>query len=72
VVKDAVGKLREYIQHRLWREEKILAAWGEGRREPRDMLPTVYADVPPEAHGLAQRQILAHLERLRRAGRIGP
>jgi glyoxylase-like metal-dependent hydrolase (beta-lactamase superfamily II) len=70
VVKDAVGKLREYVQHRLWREERILAAWNEGRREPREMLPTVYDDVPPEAHGLAQRQILAHLERLRRAGRL--
>ncbi|HYG65264.1 MAG TPA: MBL fold metallo-hydrolase [Thermoanaerobaculia bacterium] len=70
VVRDAVGKLREYVQHRLWREEKILAAWNEGRREPREMLPTVYEDVPPEAHGLAQRQILAHLERLRRAGRL--
>jgi hypothetical protein len=34
------------------------------------MLPAVYDDVPQEAWPLAERQILAHLERLRRAGRI--
>lgn len=69
-VRDAVGKLREYIDHRLWREEKILDAWERGLRTPAEMLPTVYEDVPPQAHPLAQRQILAHLERLRRTGRI--
>lgn len=69
-VRDAVGKLREYIDHRLWREEKILEAWERGLRTPAEMLPTVYEDVPPQAHPLAQRQILAHLERLRRTRRI--
>jgi glyoxylase-like metal-dependent hydrolase (beta-lactamase superfamily II)/8-oxo-dGTP pyrophosphatase MutT (NUDIX family) len=69
-VKNAVAKLREYIDHRLWREEKILAAWSQGLRTPEEMLPTVYEDVPPQAHPLAQRQILAHLERLRRTGRV--
>jgi ribonuclease/clavin/mitogillin len=69
-VRNAVAKLREYIDHRLWREEKILDAWGRGLRTPEEMLPTVYEDVPPQAHPLARRQILAHLERLRRTGRI--
>jgi hypothetical protein len=35
------------------------------------MLPSVYDDAPREAWPLAERQITAHLERLRRAGRIG-
>jgi glyoxylase-like metal-dependent hydrolase (beta-lactamase superfamily II)/8-oxo-dGTP pyrophosphatase MutT (NUDIX family) len=70
VVKDGAGKLREYIEHRLWREERIVTAWNAGLRQPREMLPTVYDDVPKEAHGLAERQILAHLERLRRRGRL--
>ncbi|HKH46261.1 MAG TPA: MBL fold metallo-hydrolase [Thermoanaerobaculia bacterium] len=69
-VKNAAAKLREYIDHRLWREEKILDAWSRGLRTPEEMLPTVYEDVPPQAHPLAQRQILAHLEKLRRVGRI--
>jgi ribonuclease/clavin/mitogillin len=69
-IKNAVAKLREYIEHRLWRERRVLAAWREGRRDPEAMLPSVYDDVPPEAHPLAARQILAHLARLRRAGQL--
>ncbi len=69
-VKNAVPKLREYVEHRLWREQRILAAWRAGQREPQAMLATVYDDVPREAHALAARQILAHLERLRRAGQL--
>ncbi|HVT57154.1 MAG TPA: MBL fold metallo-hydrolase [Thermoanaerobaculia bacterium] len=69
-VKDAAAKLREYRAHRLWREEKVMAAWRAGRREAAAMVPTVYDDAPPEAHRLAERQIVAHLARLRRAGRL--
>ncbi len=69
-VKNAVPKLREYIEHRLWREARVLAAWREGRRDPEAMLPTVYDDVPREAWPLAVRQVLAHLARLRRAGQL--
>jgi len=67
---DAVAKLREYADHRRWREQRVLAAWRDGLREPRQMLPRVYDDVPEPAWPLAERQILAHLERLRRAGRL--
>jgi ribonuclease/clavin/mitogillin len=69
-VKNAMAKLREYIDHRLWREERILEAWNEGRRQTAEMLPTVYDDVPKQAWPLAERQILAHLDRLRKLGRI--
>jgi ribonuclease/clavin/mitogillin len=65
------GKLREYVDHRLWRETKVLEAWNEGLREPSEMLPKVYEDTPREAWPLAQRQILAHLDRLRRTRRLG-
>ena len=69
-IKNAVDKLREYVDHRLWREEKVLTAWHEGRRTAKEMLPEVYDDAPKEAWPLAERQIEAHLERLRRAGRV--
>jgi glyoxylase-like metal-dependent hydrolase (beta-lactamase superfamily II)/8-oxo-dGTP pyrophosphatase MutT (NUDIX family) len=68
-VLDAPAKLREYLSHRLWREERVLAAAQAGQT-PAEMLPTVYDDVPTVAYPLAERQILAHLERLRRAGRL--
>lgn len=70
VVKNAEARLREYIAHRLWREERIAEAWTEGLRLPEEMLPRVYDDAPKEAWPLAWRQILAHLERLRRQGRL--
>jgi ribonuclease/clavin/mitogillin len=68
-VKNAVAKLEEYLEHRLWREERIRQAWESGQTA-REMLPVVYDDVPPAAWPLAERQVLAHLERLRRAGRL--
>ncbi len=67
---NGVGKLRELRDHRVKREAKVLEAWRAGAREPREMLPTVYADADPRAFPLAERQILAHLERLRKLGRI--
>jgi glyoxylase-like metal-dependent hydrolase (beta-lactamase superfamily II)/8-oxo-dGTP pyrophosphatase MutT (NUDIX family) len=67
---NGLKKLREYADHRLWREGKVLDAWNEGLREPSEMLPKVYADTPKEAWPLAERQILAHLERLRKDKRI--
>jgi ribonuclease/clavin/mitogillin len=69
-IKDAAGKLREYVAHRLWREQRILAAWTAGRRRPAEMLPAVYDDVPKEAYPIAERQLLAHLARLERAGKL--
>jgi len=67
---DAAGKLEEFIDHRAWREEKVLAAWQAGQRDPEAMLPEVYDDAPRQAWPLAKRQIVAHLLRLRGAGRI--
>jgi ribonuclease/clavin/mitogillin len=69
-IKNAVEKLRELLDHRLWREEKVLTAWQGGKRTPKEMLPEVYDDAPRVAWPLAERQIEAHLERLRRAGRV--
>ena len=69
--KNAVAKLDEYLQHRLRREDRILQTWRAGRRVPREIFAEVYDDVPPIAQPLAERQIQAHLERLRATGKIG-
>jgi hypothetical protein len=69
-ITDPITKLQETIGHRLWREEKVLEAWNNGLRDPLQMLPAVYADVAPAAYPLAERQLIAHLDRLRRLGRI--
>ncbi len=67
---DAAGKLEELIEHRHWREEKVLAAWNAGAHDPEAMLPEVYDDAPRQAWPLARRQIIAHLRHLRAEGRI--
>lgn len=69
-IRDARGKLEEYIEHRLWREGKVLEAWTAGLRTAEEMLPEVYDDAPEQAWPLARRQIEAHLERLRGAGEL--
>ena len=67
---DAVGYLQGYLQHRLWREERIIEAWQRGVHEIEALVPLVYDDVPAAALPLAQRQLLAHLERLQRHGKL--
>jgi hypothetical protein len=57
-------KIDEYIAHRLQREELILAAVREGLSTPKQIVARVYADVSPKAHPMAERAVLAHLEKL--------
>jgi glyoxylase-like metal-dependent hydrolase (beta-lactamase superfamily II) len=70
VMANAKGKIREYLAHRADRENKILAAWQRGYHEPSDIVKEVYTDVLPAMYGLAQRSVLAHLEKLKEEGRI--
>jgi len=57
-------KIDEYISHRLQREELILAAVRAGATTPKEILARVYTDVSPNAHDMAERAVLAHLEKL--------
>jgi glyoxylase-like metal-dependent hydrolase (beta-lactamase superfamily II)/8-oxo-dGTP pyrophosphatase MutT (NUDIX family) len=57
-------KIDEYITHRLQREELILAAVREGASTPKAIVARAYIDVSPKAHALAERSVLAHLEKL--------
>jgi ribonuclease/clavin/mitogillin len=61
-------KLDEYISHRLQREESILAAVRDGAATPKEIVARVYTDVSPKAHALAERAVLAHLEKLETDG----
>ena len=61
-------KIDEYIAHRLKREELILAAVREGKSNPQEIVTHVYTDVSPKAHAMAERAVLAHLEKLEADG----
>lgn len=59
-------KIRDYIKHRLEREEKVKAALAKGLRTMDELLPAVYEDVPQQAWPLAKMSLNAHLRRLGR------
>ena len=63
-------KIDEYISHRLEREQNILAAVRAGATTPKAIVEKVYTDVSPKAYGMAERAVLAHLEKLRDDGQI--
>lgn len=63
-------KIDEYISHRLERERNILEAYRAGATDPKEIVARVYTDVSPKAYGMAERAVLAHLEKLRDEGHI--
>ncbi|MEA2205412.1 MAG: hypothetical protein QOE77_2188 [Blastocatellia bacterium] len=64
------AKIDEYIAHRLDREAKILTAVRGGAEEPSQIVTLVYTDVSPKLHGMAQRAVIAHLDKLETDGRV--
>jgi endoribonuclease LACTB2 len=70
VVPAGADKLREYLAHRLEREERVVRALRElGPATPEQLVPPSYPDVQPEVYPLAQRSLLAHLDKLVKEGR---
>jgi len=65
-IHSAVAKIDEYVRHRLWREVRILDALRAhtGPAFAADLVPAVYTDVPAALFPLAERSLLAHLEKL--------
>ena len=58
-------EVRRLIAHRLGREEKVVAALRKlGTANLEELVPVVYADVPPKLHPVASRSLSAHLEKL--------
>jgi len=70
VVDDPAAKLDEYLEHRLDRERRLVAALDAGKRSVDDLLDDVWDDVPPELRGAAAVTLAAHLEKLDEEGRL--
>jgi glyoxylase-like metal-dependent hydrolase (beta-lactamase superfamily II) len=68
------AKFEEYLEHRLERERKVIAALDGGARTRDELLDTAWADVPfdqaPVLRIAAGVTLDAHLEKLRREGRL--
>jgi glyoxylase-like metal-dependent hydrolase (beta-lactamase superfamily II)/8-oxo-dGTP pyrophosphatase MutT (NUDIX family) len=70
VVADGPAKLRAYLEHRLEREEQILAALRRGLSTPRDIVPSVYIGTPESLYPFAERSVQAHLDKLEEEGKV--
>jgi len=70
MIANAVERLQGLYNHRLRREQQILEAWKQGLRDPLEILPTIYLDIQAHEYPLAERQITAHITRLKKLGMI--
>ncbi len=69
-IADADAKIDEYVRHRLWREQRVLdALTARGRATAAELVPPVYEDVPQALFPLAERSLVAHLDKLVKDGR---
>jgi glyoxylase-like metal-dependent hydrolase (beta-lactamase superfamily II) len=67
---DVRAKLDEYLDHRLDRERRLLAALDRGLREEDELLDAAWADAPAELRPFAVISLRAHMEKLRAEGRV--
>ena len=70
VVREPNRKLQELIDHRHEREEQILSLAGEGRDTVKAMVRAIYPELDKRLLGMAQSQVLSHLSKLEREGRV--
>ena len=63
-------RIGEYIEHRLDRERRLLAAIAEGRRGEQALLDAAWSDVPEQLRPLAAITLAAHLDKLAEEGRL--
>lgn len=64
------GFIQTLLDHRLQREAAILAALGPQPRTSRAVTAELYADVDPRLLRAAERNVIAHLDKLRGEGRV--
>lgn len=61
--------LRDYLAHRLMREQQVLSALEAGRQSVPAIAESIYHGLDPALLPAAQENVRAHLEKLRREGR---
>jgi glyoxylase-like metal-dependent hydrolase (beta-lactamase superfamily II) len=69
-VTDPAAKLTEYVEHRLMRERRLLAALERGERSRAALLAIVWDDIPMELLPMAAMAMESHLEKLEGEGRL--
>ncbi|MDX2275987.1 MAG: MBL fold metallo-hydrolase [Hyphomonadaceae bacterium] len=62
--------IQSYIDHRIARENEIVAQLAQGQTRIKQMVPIIYAAVDPKLHPAACHSVLAHMARLVKRGRV--
>jgi glyoxylase-like metal-dependent hydrolase (beta-lactamase superfamily II) len=68
-VTNPAAKLEEYVEHRMMRERRLLAALERGERSRAALLAEVWDDVPEQLRPAAAMVMDAHLQKLEAEGR---
>ena len=64
------AKIREYIKHRMEREQQVIHALRNNRNTIGDITQMIYVDVSPALQRVAEFSVQAHLEKLMRENRV--
>jgi glyoxylase-like metal-dependent hydrolase (beta-lactamase superfamily II) len=70
IVRDPRERLDEYVEHRLWRERRLVAALDRGLRSEDELLDAAWGDAPPNLRRAAAHTLRAHVEKLAHEGRL--
>jgi glyoxylase-like metal-dependent hydrolase (beta-lactamase superfamily II) len=70
LVLEPAAKLDEYIEHRLDRERRLIAALDDGLRSADELLDRVWSDAPAVLRPAATVTLAAHLDKLDEEGRL--
>jgi len=69
VIDRPIELLREYIEHRMMREQQVMAALRDGITNPTQMVTRMYPSLAAPLVPVAREGVLAHLMKLEREGR---
>jgi endoribonuclease LACTB2 len=68
VIRNAQGKIREYIAHRELREQQVIEALLDGPLQVMAVVKKIYTDVPEFLHQAAASSVRSHLRKLQKEG----
>jgi ribonuclease/clavin/mitogillin len=69
IIDRPIELLREYIEHRMLREQQVIAALRIGITDPTAMVARIYPKLAPPLVPIARESVLAHLIKLEHEGR---